>query len=260
MARVKESIVKLSGRFGDAVFYRSENGVRMRSRSSLTKEMIQTEDRFEGTRLANAQFSKNVAYVNLFNNSFEPTISQVPHRKLRQRLMKVVAEMVRADVDNDLGERGILDTELTALSGFGINTKAALGTIVRGTMVGNVDRENGQSQLLLPDLVPATMVSSPTIASRFVVQLQTIVLDFVNGTTESTLVKSDPMSVVETANSPITLTASFEPGETRPILLLASVVFLRRSRGNLVACTSTDGGSASIIYVNTGFEADSEVI
>lgn len=83
------------------------------------------------------------------------------------RISKKMSECIKLDLTSVRGQRNVLDGELSLLEGFEFNSAVALGSIFSGIIASSFDRVSGSAVVVIPEYIPANIVSAPVGTTHF---------------------------------------------------------------------------------------------
>lgn len=176
------SLLKVEGTLEDLTFYKSQDGLLVRTKGGVSKQRIQNDPAFARTRENGAEFGHSASAGRLLRVAAGQLVFKVKDRRLSSRLMKVMSDLKNLDSVSARGERkvslGIQTTEgKQLLKGFDFNNRAPLGSVFYGTTT--LDTTTGA--LTVAPFQPQILLRIPEGATHFSMQSAFLNLDFETG-------------------------------------------------------------------------------
>lgn len=163
--------VKLEGKIGDLSFYKVDDNYLAKQKSGHSKERIANDPSFERTRENAIEFGNASSFAKQLKLSLklalESSFELFRDPSLTNRLNKRMNSTLKADSVNARGKRKILNDNLLLLTGFSLNSAAALKDAFFIPLVPEWMKDEQLIRLQLPRFLPKSVMDVPEKASLF---------------------------------------------------------------------------------------------
>ena len=131
----QDGILKIQGTLENLTFYKSADGLLVRTRGGVSKQRIMNDPAFIRTRENGAEFAHSAQAGKLLRMAVGGLVFKAKDRRMSSRLLGVMAQLKNLDGVNARGERqvavGIGQTEgKLVLRGFDFNSNAPLQSVL----------------------------------------------------------------------------------------------------------------------------------
>lgn len=163
--------VKLEGKIGDLSFYKVDDNFLAKQKGGNSKERIANDPIFERTRENAMEFGNSSSFAKQLRLSLKQSIGSsfelFSDPSLTNRLNKRINSMLKADSVNTRGNRQLLNENLFLLTGFSLNSVAALKDTFFIPLVAEWLEAEKLIRLKLPRFLPKSVTDAPVKASLF---------------------------------------------------------------------------------------------
>ena len=175
-------LLKVEGTLEDLTFYKSQDGLLVRTKGGVSKKRIMNDPAFARTRENGAEFGHSASAGRMLRVAAGQLVFKVKDRRLSSRLVKVMSDLKNLDGTSKRGERNVALGLTTVegkqlLKGFDFNSKAPLSSVFYGTQT--VDVVTGA--VTIAPFVPDTQLRIPEGTTHFSLMSAFLNLDFVTG-------------------------------------------------------------------------------
>jgi hypothetical protein len=227
----QDGIIQLRGTIDKLNFYRTGDGYKARKTTSVTKERIASDPRFERTRENMDAFSKAGTAGKLLRNALRPIAKNASDGRVTSRLSKQMAKVIKADVTNPRGKKNVLDGETELLTGFEFNARGKLTGTLFVPYEAVIDRVSGTAQVKLPPFVPKKMIASPAEATHFQLNMAGVEVDFEKAAYVVQFQSSDQLVLNAAELAAFDLSVALPPNSTHPLFLALGIEFFMEDVG-----------------------------
>lgn len=131
-----DGIFDIEGTLKGMTFYKTSEGIRIRTKGGISKSRIQNDPAFERTRENGAEFSHTAKMTKLLRNSVSGLIDNAKDARTSNRLNRQMIRIKNLDALNERGKRtvfqGLIEPEAAQnLLGFDFNKNAPLATVLK---------------------------------------------------------------------------------------------------------------------------------
>lgn len=236
-------VVQLQGNLGNLNFTK-DGQVRQKPASRTVTA--------ERTLENNSEFSTQAKATSLIGEAFRSCIANAKSRDWHNRLSKVSREVMKLDLTNPRGQRGIIDDETSLYQGFDFNGNAPIGRVMYAQISTTLDRTTGTCQAIIPVLTPAVSIAAPQGATHVRYIACSSEVDFENGN----LSAKDAVSVFVTLNNlpqvAITLDLGVTENAAKPIFIGVGLEFYQEVNGQKYLLQNGQFNPFQIVAVDTG--------
>jgi hypothetical protein len=244
--------VSLIGSIGDTTYMRTKNGFRAQRRSALDKGTILTDPRYARLRDHMAEFATAGKAGKLVRDYLNQVIGNCKDRKMSSRLTTILLRAVKLDKVNPLGQRNVLDGELSLLEKFEFNNSATLVGTLAADISGAIDRVTGQVTVDIGAFVPEESMKYPPAATHYRACIGVAAINFESGTGQKLIAEGAYLPVGKEASTAQALSVSLPTGLTDPILLLLKLEFFEEVNGSMNGLRNNSFNTCSVLKVDTG--------
>jgi hypothetical protein len=246
----QDGIIPLKGTIDKLSFYKSKDGYMARKKTSLTAAKMATHPAFARTRETMEEF-KNAGFAGkLLRTALRPLSKDVSDHRYVSRLVRQMIAVIQADKTSIRGKRNVIDGEAELLTGFEFNQNGKLATTFFAPYEAAIDRTTGQLQVKVPPFVPQSMISAPSGATHFQIQIAGLEVDFANGKFAIDIKRSDELPWGTAENSEIHLATTVPANSTHPLFLAMAVSFSIETNGIKYPLKSGAYNALAIVMVS----------
>ncbi len=167
-----DGIFEIQGTVKGMTFYKTKDGLLVRSKGGISKKRMNTDPAFQRTRENNSEFGHNAKMGQLMRKSVAGMMSLAKDNRVSSRVAQSMSLVKNLDLDSKRGERkvwiGIEGTEgKQVLKGFDFNVNAPFHSVFRGqydldTTMGvvSISGFNPGSHLRIPQGATHASISS----------------------------------------------------------------------------------------------------
>jgi hypothetical protein len=225
------SLLKVNGTLEDLTFYKSQDGLLVRTKGGVSKKRIQNDPAFARTRENGAEFGHSASAGRMLRVAAGQLVFKVKDKRLSSRLVKVMSDLKNLDGTSLRGERNVAMGLQTAegqqlLRGFDFNSKAPLSSVFYGTHT--IDVATGA--VTIASFVPQSQLRVPEGSTHFSMQSAFLNLDFETGITAITYSAEENFAYGMTPVSTV-LTPSAVPVGSGTQLYLLLIEFFQEVNG-----------------------------
>jgi hypothetical protein len=175
-------ILQIQGTLENLTFYKSADGLLVRTRGGISKQRIMNDPAFVRTRENGAEFGHSANCGKLLRNAVGSMVFKAKDRRLSSRLLKLMSQLKNLDTVNERGKRtvaaGLNDpTGKLLLKGFDFNNRAALHSVLYAPIA--LDVLTGS--VTIADFNPMEQLKGGEGATHFSLQSAYLNLDFETG-------------------------------------------------------------------------------
>jgi len=177
-----EGIFDIFGTLKGMTFYKTKDGVLVRTKGGVSKERIKNDPAFQRTRENGAEFAHSAQAGLLLRKSVGPLLKIAKDRRVTSRLVKVMSEVKNQDSISARGARkvevGLANPEgKQAIKSFDFNINAKMSTVLRPKP--SCDTLNGEVSIV--DFDPINSLALPEGTTHVSLRCAVSRIDFVTG-------------------------------------------------------------------------------
>jgi hypothetical protein len=237
------SIIQLQGNVGNLNFAR-DGQVRQKPASRDVTAVRTLEN--------NSEFKTQSKGSSLLGQAFRSCIANAKSSDWHNRLSIISREVMKLDLINIRGQRGIIDDETSLYEGYDFNSNAPLGRVLYAQVTATVDRATGDCQITIPALTPDVSVAAPQGATHFRYIACSAEVDF-----ETEMVKSmeDASAFMTLNNNPqtaVSLDVNQTANAAKPIFIGFGLEFYQEVNGQKYILRNGQFNPFQVIKVDTG--------
>lgn len=224
-------ILQIQGTLENLTFYKSADGLLVRTRGGVSKQRIMNDPAFVRTRENGAEFGHSANSGKLLRNAVGSMVFKAKDRKLSSRLLKVMSQLKNLDTVNARGMRKVAEglndpNGKLLLKGFDFNERAALQSVLYSPIT--VDSLTGT--VTIADFNPMEQLRGGDGATHFSLQSAYLNLDFETGASAITYSPAVSFPITNGIISP-TLTPTAVPAGNGTQLFFLLVEFFQEVNG-----------------------------
>lgn len=176
------SLLKVNGTLEDLTFYKSQDGLLVRTKGGVSKQRIMNDPAFARTRENGTEFGHSASAGRMLRVAAGQLVFKVKDKRLSSRLVKVMSSLKNLDSTSARGERKVALGLQTAagkelLKGFDFNSKATMSSVFTGTL----DLDIATGAIAVDPFVPEVQLRIPEGTTHFSMQGAFLNLDFETG-------------------------------------------------------------------------------
>lgn len=225
------SLLKVNGTLEDLTFYKSQDGLLVRTKGGVSKQRIMNDPAFVRTRENGSEFGHSASAGRKLRKAAGQLVFKVKDKRLSSRLVKVMSTLKNMDSTSARGERQVALGLQTAagkelLKGFDFNSKASLSSV----FFGSLDLDTATGALTVNSFVPEVQLRIPEGTTHFSMQSAFLNLDFETGVSD---ISYSTEEVFAYGSTPITtvLTPDFVPAGSGNQLYFLLIEFYQAING-----------------------------
>jgi hypothetical protein len=176
------SLLKVNGTLEDLTFYKSQDGLLVRTKGGVSRERIMNDPAFARTRENGSEFAHCASSGRMLRVAAGQLVFKVKDKRLSSRLVKLMSTIKNLDSSSARGERKVaLGLQTSAgkelLKGFDFNSKATMSSVFTGTL----DLDIATGAITVDPFVPEVQLRIPEGTTHFSMQGAFLNLDFETG-------------------------------------------------------------------------------
>jgi hypothetical protein len=206
----------------------------------------------ERTLENNSEFSTQAKATSLIGDAFRSCIANAKSGDWHNRLSKVSREVMKLDLTNPRGQRGIIDDETSLYQGFDFNGNAPIGRVIYTQIATNLDRATGVCQVIVPALTPAVSIAAPQGATHLRYIACSAEVDFENGTLNAKDAASAFVALNNLPQVALTLELGVAQNAAKPIFIGVGLEFYQEVNGQKYLLQNGQFNPFQIVTVDTG--------
>lgn len=218
----------MKGQIGDLTFFKTrDGGYQVRMKGGVSAERIATDPRFQRTRENGAEFGRATSASKKLRDQLRDLFEQNVDNRISQRLSSRFSAVVKADADNERGERRVLAENLPLLMGVECNKAASLTSIFYGKLQYAYDRTAGEATLETGLFSPRRKIAKLEGAThvRFTLALQEFDADSAD---QPIVMESSPyIDVSLLAEQQVALSADLTADPSKAVILLVGIGYFQ---------------------------------
>jgi hypothetical protein len=244
-------IVPLSGTIANITFTHGQDGLLAKLKSSLDRERIMTDDRFERTRENSKEFSRAGKGAKKLTDIFTVGIDNCYDNRLRGRLIGRLMKVIQSDTVSIRGSRNLVDGDDTLLNHFPWNRHTALKAVMKAPFTVTVDRAAGTSTVDIPAFRPDRLLKGNPDATHFEIIMSAAEVDWNAENQLANVAFTAMLAWDQTTTSPISQVLTVTAGSTLPIITTIAIRWYELVSGNYYLLKNAGYDTAGIVDVNT---------
>lgn len=236
-------VVQLQGNLGNLNF--TKDG---QVRQKPTSRPITAERTLEN----NSEFSTQAKATSLIGEAFRTCIANAKSSDWHNRLSKVTREVLKLDLTNPRGQRGIIDDETSLYQGYDFNGNAPIGRVLYAQVATTLDRTTGDCQVIIPALIPAVAIAAPQGATHVRYIACSSEVDFENGSIKAANATSGYTTLNNAPQAAIPLAVNVDVNAAKPIFIGVGLEFYQEVNGQKYLLQNGQFNPFQIALVDTG--------
>lgn len=230
MAKEK-SILMLQGNIGNLSFYKTKDGMMVRTKGGVEKKRIMTEPQFARTRENMQEFAAVAKTGKFLRHAVSAFVNKAADSKVSNRMTSILTQLKQLDTAAVRGERHpaaglILPEGKLLLEGFDFNSNSQLGNI----LLQPYSTDDATGIMTLQDFVPNTSLLLPKEATHVQFSIAAAGMDAALQSSE-TMYSAPQNFAVNAAAATLTLDPGGIPGYTDVLMYLILIEFLQEVNG-----------------------------
>jgi hypothetical protein len=174
-----DGIFEIQGTLKGMTFYKSKDGLLIRTKGGVSKQRIKTDPAFQRTRENGTEFGHNAKMSQLIRKSISNSLVLAKDFRISSRLNQTLSRVKNLDLTSARGNRKVpigLDSPLgkEVLRGFNFNSRSPFDSVFRGQYV--LDSVIGS--VTVTDFNPMTNLSIPEGATHVSLSVSVSAIDF----------------------------------------------------------------------------------
>jgi hypothetical protein len=206
----------------------------------------------ERTLENNSEFSTQAKATSLIGEAFRSCVANAKSSDWHNRLSKVSREVMKLDLTNPRGQRGIIDDETSLYQGFDFNGNAPLGRVMYAQIASTLDRITGVCQAIVPALTPAVSVAAPQGATHLRYIACSAEVDFESGSITAADDVSGFLPINNVPQAATVLTINVMADAAKPIFIGVGLEFYQEVNGQKYLLQNGQFNPFQIVAVDTG--------
>jgi len=243
----QKGFLKLEGTYDDVTFMKTQDGYIAKKKSSISKQRIKTDKKFQRTRENNAEFTNAAKAGKLLRNSINTLLKDAKDNRVTSRLMKLMMVVAKSDPESVRGSRTTAKGDVSLLEKFDFNVNAPLTNAIKMEPQAQIDRAQGQLKVDLQQFIPTQSVTVPDGCTHFKIVSAGVELDFEKESYVANNTETEALPWDSNPVQPLTLTTAVTAASTKPLLLVLGLQFFQRSNGKDYPLQSGAYNALSII-------------
>jgi hypothetical protein len=200
----------------------------------------------------NNEFKTQSKGTSLLGEAFRACIANAKSPDWHNRLAKITREVIKLDLANVRGQRGIIDDETSLYEGYDFNSNAPLGRVLYAQVATTLDRATGNCQIIVPALTPGVSVAAPQGATHYRYISCSAEIDFETETVKSSDAASDFVPLNNTPQTSATLDVNQTANAAKPIFVGFGLEFYQEVNGQKYILQNGQYNPFNILKVDTG--------
>ncbi|TYA56670.1 hypothetical protein [Formosa maritima] len=230
MAKVK-SLFNVEGTLGEVTFYKDQDGYKIRTKNSVSKERIMSDPAYARTRENLSEFANAATSGKMLRRSIVSLMNDAKDNRVTSRLTQVMSKVKNEDLTSARGQRNVATGILTALGkgwliGFNFNKRAILDSVLQASYTLNP----ATGEVVIADLIPIQQLEIPEGATHVDFSSGFLNLDFDSGVKDLQLSNLVNL-LIDASVSPVTLTPLGVPTGSGQNFYFLKVAFYQEING-----------------------------
>ena len=130
-----DGIFDIQGTLKGMTFYKTADGIRIRTKGGISKQRIMNDPAFARTRENGAEFAHSAKMSQLLRQSVSTLVADAKDSRTSSRLNQIMSRIKNMDTLHVRGERTVTEgfnnpLGLQELTGFDFNKNAVLGSVL----------------------------------------------------------------------------------------------------------------------------------
>lgn len=174
-----DGIFNIEGTLKGMTFYKTAEGIRIRTKGGISKKRIMNDPAFARTRENGAEFSHSAKMSQLLRHSVSTLVDNAKDSRTSSRLNQIMSRIKNMDTVSPRGERTVKNglanpSALQELVGFDFNKNATLSSVLKKSYVFST----ADGKLTLTDFINGKHLQLPPGVSKISFRLGACSLNF----------------------------------------------------------------------------------
>ncbi|GAA4074121.1 hypothetical protein GCM10022389_19580 [Flavobacterium cheonanense] len=174
-----EGIFDIEGTLKGMTFYKTAEGIRIRTKGGISKKRIMNDPAFARTRENGAEFSHSAKMSQLLRHSVSTLVDHAKDSRTSSRLNQIMSRIKNMDTVNVRGERTVQEglnnpVGIQELTGFDFNKHSTLSSVLKKSYVFSA----ADGKLTLTDFINGKHLQLPPGVSKIGFRLGASSIDF----------------------------------------------------------------------------------
>ncbi|WP_300667088.1 hypothetical protein [Fluviicola sp.] len=192
-------LIKLRGTLDNVSFYKTQDGILARMKTSVDSNRIATDPAYIRTRENGAEFGRSAKAGKVVRDTLRPLLMLASDNRVTARMTKVMTSIKNYDLMSSRGARnvasGINDQAAKELlKGFNFNERSNLGSVLSKSF--SVTQATGE--ITISEVIPLNDISFPPGATHVTLQSGWAKIDFTIGAGDLQLSPATSLPIDET--------------------------------------------------------------
>jgi hypothetical protein len=244
-------ILPIQGSMNNMTFYKTADGVLVKTQSKVSRDKIMSGENFELTRQNMSEFSRAAQSGKVLRACFHDVIGKAKDSRVAGRLTGRFLKVVKTDPTSARGLRTVGLGEQMLLKGFEFNNHSTFSTIFKAPFVYAIDRATGKLTVDIDKFVSGEMIQKPLGCTHFNIICAGAEIDFESGETKkaSFITEHEVFSNVNNAG-PYNISLDLTPNSPDSLLLCLGVQFYQQVNGGFYPMKNGSYNAVKILDVN----------
>ncbi|SFD83445.1 hypothetical protein SAMN05518672_103424 [Chitinophaga sp. CF118] len=242
-------VAKITGTIGDITFYKSQDGLMARQKTSFNASRFAKHPSYERVRENGREFGRAGKTGKVIRSAFSNLLAQVADGRMISRLVKAVFYAQKADTTSDRGERSIITGDATVLEKFDFNVRSPLGAVLLAQFTTEVNRATGTLTITIPAFTPLKTINAPDGATHFKLHSAAAAIDFVSETYVTAGNSSAAIAYGSQEEAAVTLRQNLPANSDDPLFLVLGIEFYQQFNGTLYPLNSGNFNALTVVKV-----------
>lgn len=239
----------IEGTVGELSFVKTEDGIIVKRKSSISKEKIKNGKSFHLTRQNADEFGRAGKAAGLLYAALRSETRNADAKAV-SRLVKLLMAALKADATSARGDRTVQDGNPALLQGFQFNRNASSDALLKAACITAVNRPTGALTVTVDHFTPMDDLVYPEDASHYSITVLGAELDFGAGSFVTDLAGTGILPINGTLTGSQTLTAQLPAASTGTLLLALSITFYQSTNGTIERMRNKEHKALAILDVD----------
>ena len=250
MAKQK-GFLKIRGSIGDLNFYKSKDGYMVREKTSLDRNTIMNDPRFQRTRENMEEFKNAGLAGKILRNAFNAISKNAKDSRLTSRLTKVMHACLKEDTSSPRGQRNVHLGNKSLLKGFDFNAGGIWLKTVLIQLETSIDRVTGITKFIFPEYNPLDLIIAPQGATHYRFATSATEINFLESTYNTKTSYSTEMPYNEALVNAFDIENELNPNSENTLALAIGIEFFQDVNSILYPLKNGSFNSANLIDIQT---------
>jgi hypothetical protein len=239
----------IEGTVGELSFVKTEDGIIVKQKSSISKEKIRNGKSFVLTRQNADEFGRAGKAAGLLYSALRSEKKNADAKAI-SRLVKGLMAALKADGVSARGDRTVQDGNPELLKGFQFNRYASVESVLKAACTPSINRVSGALTVTVDPFTPLDDLDYPEEASHYSITVLGAELDFAAGSAVTDVAGTGVLPINATLTSTSTLTAQLPAASTGTLLLALSITFYQSTNGTMERMRNKEHKALAILDVD----------